>query len=449
MNLPMLKALGVGLLGLALVGCDSASDRFSGLTSQTSFAIRVVHASPDAPAVNALIDEFPLANELTYKQATRFVNYRPSGTRTVQVDGLVPGGTVPVIGPAELSFEADTSYSVIAVGPVAAIEPLIIANPTSAVPAGSVRAQVVHGAPAAPPVDVFVTAPGADLTQAAPLGSFEFKESLGPAVIPAGEYQIRVTLPGEPGTVVFDSGTVALPDGGDLLIVAVENTGPGAALISLLVADGVSSFEILDAATPTGFRVIHASSDAPPVDIYVNGGLLLESVPFPAFSDFVSADPGNYQVTVTAENNPGAVVIDAPLTLEAGQEYSVYAAGLLAGIEPYVLVDDRRSIATAARVRIVHLSPGAGLVDIYVTAPGTDIATVEPTFAEVDFKAETGYVSLAGGSYDVTVTVAGTKTAAIGPAEITIADGDVYTAVARDAPGETPPFGLILLDDFN
>jgi hypothetical protein len=151
---------------------------------------------------------------------------------------------------------------------------------------------------------------------------------------------------------------------------------------------------------------------------------------------------------VTAANNPGAIVIDADLTLEAGRQYSVFAAGTLATIAPYVLTDDNRPVATAAKVRIVHTAPSAGNVDIYVTEPGADITNVAPAFAGVPFRAETGYVSLAGGSYDVTVTVAGTKTAAIGPAAITVADGSVYTAAARDATGGGPPFGLILLDEF-
>ena len=48
----------------------------------------------------------------------------------------------------------------------------------------------------------------------------------------------------------------------------------------------------------------------------------------------------------------------------------------------------------------------------------------------------------------MTVTPAGTKTAAIGPANITVNAGGVYTIVARDPLPGSGTFGLILLDDF-
>jgi hypothetical protein len=153
-------------------------------------------------------------------------------------------------------------------------------------------------------------------------------------------------------------------------------------------------------------------------------------------------------VQVTSAGNPGTVVINAPLTLNAGTQYSVYAVGTLATIAPLVTTDDRRRLATQAKVRIIHGSPTAGNVDIYLTAPGTGIATATPILTSVPFKADTGFLSVAAGSYDVTVTPTGTKTAAIGPATITVTNNGVYTAVARDNAGGGLPLGLILLDDF-
>ena len=409
-----------------------------------------MHASPDAPSVNVAGPSSTIVTDLAFKESSPFTRL-PAGPLNVRVDALVPGGTATVIGPTELELAPDTRYSVIALGETAALEALVIAAPATPVPPGSVRARVVHAAPNAPAVDVYVTAPGDDLAQAAPLGSFAFGEELGPADVPAGDYRIRVTPAGDAAAVAFDSGTVPLPAGADLLIVAVQNTGPGAAPISLVVADDTGSTEIVDAASPAELRAIHASSDAPAVDVIINDDFanpVLTHVPFTAVSDYLAVPAGTYNVKVTAAGNPGAIVVDENLTVAAGTRYSVYAAGPLASIAPYVLVDDARPIATEARVRLVHLAPSAGLVDIYVTPPGADITTASPAFAEVDFREETGYVPLPGGEYDVTVTAAGTKTAAIGPATVMVADGGVYTAAARDAEGGGPPFGLILLDGF-
>jgi hypothetical protein len=449
----MPKALAGIAVAALLAGCDSNDNELSAPPPPAPLGtakVRFVHASPDAPNVDVAGLAGTLVDDLAFKEASAFETFS-AGALTVRVDAAVPGGAATVIGPVNLPLAADTAYSVIAVGEAAEIEPLVIAEPLAAVPAGSVRAQVVHAAPSAPAVAVYVTAPDALLEQSAPLGTFAFGEELGPVTVPGGDYRIRVTASNDPAAVVFDSGTVALPAGADLLVAAVENTGPGTAPISLVVADGNGSFEILDAATPAQLRVIHASPDAPAVDVIVDDDFanpVLEDVPFAAFSGYLSVPAGVYNVKVTPANNAGVIVIDADVEVDAGRQYSVYATGPLAAIAPYVLTDDGRSVGTEAKVRIVHTAPGAGNVDIYVTAPGADIATASPAFSNVPFRAETGYVGLAAGSYDVTVTPTGTKTAAIGPAPITVIDGGVYTAAARDATGGGAPFGLILLDGF-
>lgn len=442
----------IGLLvGAALLaGCDSNGVGIPPLPTETA-DVRFIHAVPDAPDVDIASPISTLADDLEYKGVTPLRSFSAE-TLSVQIDGSVPGGSVTVVGPVDLELAAETTYSVIAAGTLEAIDALVVSAPQTTIAEGSVRAQLVHAAPRAPAVDVYVTAPEAPLAQEDPLGSFAFGESLDPVDVPAGDYQIRVTAAGDPEAVVFDSGTVALPPAAELLIVAVENAGPGDSPITLLVADDRGAFEILDAETPAEVRAIHASPDAPAVDIFVNDDFdepLLADVPFGAASDYLEVEPGTYNVKVTPAGNIGVIAIDANLEFAAGTRYSVYATDVLASISPYVLVDDNRPVATEAKVRVVHLAPGAGAVDIYVTEPGGDITTLSPTFANVDFRDETGYVGLAGGEYEITVTPAGTKDAAIGPVDIVISDGGVYTAVARDAEGGGSPFGLILLDDFD
>ncbi|MEX1265988.1 MAG: DUF4397 domain-containing protein, partial [Woeseia sp.] len=325
---------------MVLAGCSSSDSDLNPITpvappppAETS-RVQALHASPDAPAVNIFIGATEVP-DVDYKTGTGALSL-DSGTYDVQVDGILPDGTTTVIGPVSLTFAADTLYSIIAIGDVANIEPLVLEQADSDVPAGSARLRVVHGAPMAPEVDVYLTTPGADLAASAPVGTFEFGGDLGPVDVTAGDYQIRVTVAGDPSAVAFDSGTVTLADGANLLVTAVENTATGASPVSLVLMDGTASAELLDAETPANLRVVHASPDAPTVDVVVNDDFanpLVAGLSFPDATPFVSVPPDTYNVKVTDTATQGVIAIDADLTLEAGIRYNVLAVDVLANIE--------------------------------------------------------------------------------------------------------------------
>lgn len=429
---------------LALAACSSSDNN-----KNKSFNLQVLHASPDAPLVSVLVDGDVVLTDFDYKDGSGYV-VLDEGTYSIQVNGILPGGEVPVIGPVDLTFDRDMTYTIAAVNSVASIEPVVISQSSENVSAGAARLLVLHAAADAPAVDVYVTAPGADLAASAPVGTFSFKEQIGPAEVPAGDYQIRVTAAGNAAAIVFDSGTVNLADSADLVLAAVPNTTGGDAAISLVGLVSSGSLEILDVATPTALRVGHLSPDTGLVDVLVNGDEYLTDIPFTAVTGFDSLPADTYTVAVTAADMPGVVAIGpVDLDLEAGTWYSVFAVDFFSNIEPLIATDDPRPVATNAKVRIIHAAATApaAIVDIYVSAVGADINTLDPTLSAVPFKANTGYLGLAAGDYDVTVTVVDTKIVAIGPATISVAAGDVFTAIARDPlPGETD-YGLILLED--
>ena len=105
--------------------------------------------------------------------------------------------------------------------------------------------------------------------------------------------------------------------------------------------------------------------------------------------------------------------------------------------------DDPRPIPLFAKVRIIHASVTAGsldpdTVDIYVTAPGTDISdeSVAPTLTEVPYLANTGYLAVAEGTYDITVTVSGSRAPAIGPLQNVPLENGGVVRVALQLPDE-------------
>ncbi|WP_194756135.1 DUF4397 domain-containing protein [Aliidiomarina indica] len=459
------KVLSASALAVALAACGSSSSGSDVGTPNPpspppadpgNFEIRVHHASADAPAVNITVNGDIFLDNVDYQVSSGLASVE-EGTYDIGVDAILPGGdTATVIGPLSLDLEADMRYDVFALGRVddETLEPFIVANEISDVSGGNARIQVLHGVPIDVAVDVYLTEVNADLSAEQPAATLAYQEHTPQVEVPAGFYQVRITVAGDVDALLFDSGEVSLPAGADLFLTATPNVAANAdeRPIALLVADGEGSAVLYSVDTGADIRVVHAVADAPAVDILVNDAVAISELAFPEFTGYVNLAADEYNIKVNAAGTE-TTVIDADVELMNAWQYSILAVGELGEgtIAPAVIRDFNRRVTTEAIVRIVHASPAAGPVDIYVTATD-DITDADPAFAGVDFDAAeiqaTGNVSLAPGEYYVTVTLAGTKDAAIGPVMLDLMGGGLYTAIAVDAADGGLPPQLILMDDF-
>jgi len=187
-------------------------------------------------------------------------------------------------------------------------------------------------------------------------------------------------------------------------------------------------------------RIMHASPDAPAVDVLVDDVVAFTNVPYPADSGYLSLLSGtrNFKVNATGTST---TVIDVSPTLIAGKSYSVFAVGFLADIEPLLLEDDRNVLATQARIRVIHGSPDAPAVDVLVN----DNLVV----SNLAFKGASSYLEVPTGDYVFKLNLTGTATTAFTSGAIALEAGKVYTAIAIGsvASGAPNPLDIKLLTD--
>ena len=169
---------------------------------------------------------------------------------------------------------------------------------------------------------------------------------------------------------------------------------------------------------------IHASADAPAVDILVDSYKVARGLAFPSNTRYVPVRAGERRVRVNVAGT-STTVIDAQVPFAARRNYSIFAVNQVASIEPLVLDDDlTRPAPGKTHVRFIHLSPNAPAVDVAVQGGPV-------VFANKSFKEYTPFKPLPAGTYDLEVRVAGTNTVALSLPGVRFKEGRIYTVFAK------------------
>ncbi|WP_246982633.1 DUF4397 domain-containing protein [Halorientalis marina] len=182
--------------------------------------------------------------------------------------------------------------------------------------------RVSHMSPDAPNVDVYVD--GGDPV----LSDVPFGTTSDYLPLPGGTYTVTITAAGDADTVAFE-GDVSVEAGTSYTVAAIgELTSEDSEFRPLVLEDDVSD----PGGDSARVRVVHASPDAPAVDVTVaaSGDAIVDGAAFgDTASVTVPANDYTLEIRGDTESNDGDVVADYDVSLNGGTVYTAFAAGYL------------------------------------------------------------------------------------------------------------------------
>jgi hypothetical protein len=205
------------LVILATIGCGSGG----------TANLRVLHAAPNEPQINTLIDGNTVNSNLAYSANTGYFSVS-SGSRHLQVETV--SSSTPIVD-TTLTLADSSSTTVIVTG-TATITPIVLTDATTAPTAGTAEIRLVNAAPNMAAADVYVVPTGTSIVGVSPLasgltfGTASTYENLTITAATSANFDVYFT---EPGTKLAELATsgISIASGSALTFVSMNNVGGG------------------------------------------------------------------------------------------------------------------------------------------------------------------------------------------------------------------------------
>ncbi len=429
------RALIVAVLAAAILG-GCAETSLPEATGKGT--INMINAMPASPSVGFLIEERVLGS-VGYKVAHGPQPFDDL-TYNFNFEYLVPGGTAPIrTATVSLDVIADNEHTFVLTGSVTAPDVTIWERPqrdwdgTETV----FEAAIAHISPALGDVDVYFATTGTPPVLGEERAKLSFGERMPEIDLENGEYEFIITARDDPATILYQSGPVTYSARISYVqaIFDADASITGNISVRSISTLGLSS-ELPDVNSMPTVRTLHAAFGTENIDIYRDDDFtapIFSNLGFGETTGDLSVPSGGANYTYTAVANPGAIIDEALLVLLQGQRTSSFLAGL-AGTEllRIILIDNRRSIETHAKLRLVQAAANFESMDLYLVDTGTDIADVDPLAAGLTFTFVSDFGPTIPGNYDLILTLPGEKTLIAGPIRVDLVNGDVVELLIID-----------------
>ena len=374
-------------IALAIAGCKvSTINYFPPHPAQ----VRVLNLMPDAPSVDVTINGAVAFTNVAFEQSTGYQNY-DNQTTTISVNLT---GSTATLAAFTYPLAGEQPYTVLLFGSTLSPQITMVAEVASAPTNGNIQLSVFNAAQNNATVDIYVTAPGADISGLNPnYFGVTFGGSTFNLAFPPGTYQVQMTQNGTK-SVIYDSGGSALtPNVALSLIPYMRGSGT---LVNAAVLQSRGPIGLL----PSIFariKAVNAAPNAGPVNQLISTFPVNFNVNFASASAYTVIPQGATTVNFEASATPGATIASTPATIGPATDVSTFIAGLPGSQQAYVLNDVNLPLSTGAdRLRFVNASWNSNPVNVAVN--GTQLAS------NIAFPNASAYVQTAAATVTITFT---------------------------------------------
>ena len=252
--------IGAGALALAVVTPAFAAEPLTAVVTANDNGtpaagkawVRVLHGSPDAPAVDVYANDGEILSDVPFGVIS---DYLPVDGGTYNIKVCATGTTTCVID-ADLTFATGKKYTVAATNLLASIEAQVLED-TAVANANQAQVRVVHFSADTPAVDV-LTQDGATVV----VDNLAYPKATGYLALAAGSYDLKVCADADNTVCPLDPGALDLAAGTAYSVFAVGS------LTATLPAETAPPAQ--PGVTPPASSTIGATTDGS-----ANGGNLL------------------------------------------------------------------------------------------------------------------------------------------------------------------------------
>lgn len=213
------------------------------------------------------------------------------------------------------------------------------------------------------------------------------------------------------------------------------------AVAALLLAPGCGSNG------NASLRVVQASPDTGEVNVLLNSKTISSDIGYAGSTGYISVDSGSPNLQVIPINS-STPIVNETVTLASTSNSTVIVANYAANVEGLVLSDNNTDPPSGdVQLRVVNAAPGISTADVYFVPSGSSLATIAPIITSLGFESASSYETLTAGTYQIFLTVPGTKNAYFSTGQITLTSGQIRTVVALNS--TTGGYTSLTLADLN